>query len=205
VDLKSSLKIMGTLCVNVALAAIWGLFAYAHYLKFLATHAFYLIPYIILESLTALMFLARKAVLSHSTNYLEWLIALVGTIVPMLMRPSEVALLPRFGAILTALGACIQCICLASLNRSFGVVPANRGVKTDGMYRCVRHPLYVGYLIVFTGYILVNSSLLNVGIYLTWFLCTLARIKFEERHLGSDVAYQQYQRSVRWKLVPFVF
>ena len=34
-----------------------------------------------------------------------------------------------------------------SLGRSFGLMPANRGVVSTGMYRLVRHPIYLGYLV----------------------------------------------------------
>ena len=47
---------------------------------------------------------------------------------------------------------------LGTLGRSFGIVAANRGVKTRGPYRLVRHPAYFGYLMSYLGYVAENPS-----------------------------------------------
>ncbi|UUZ47592.1 hypothetical protein LP420_31105 [Massilia sp. B-10] len=38
-------------------------------------------------------------------------------------------------------------------------------VKTQGLYRLVRHPLYASYMISFSGYMLTNTSLRNVAVF----------------------------------------
>ena len=53
-------------------------------------------------------------------------------------------------------GLLVAFLSLATLGRSFGIVAANRGVKTRGPYRFVRHPTYMGYLICYLGYVAEN-------------------------------------------------
>ena len=49
-----------------------------------------------------------------------------------------------------------------SLGRSFGLIPANRGVVSTGVYRFVRHPIYLGYLITHVGFVVANPTMWNV-------------------------------------------
>ena len=67
---------------------------------------------------------------------------------PPLLRPAPA--LPLAPELLTvALSACGLLVVIGgklSLGRSFGLMPANRGVVSSGLYRIVRHPIYLGYL-----------------------------------------------------------
>ena len=45
-----------------------------------------------------------------------------------------------------------------TLGRSFGLMPANRGIVSSGVYRIVRHPIYLGYLITHVAFIFANPS-----------------------------------------------
>ena len=40
----------------------------------------------------------------------------------------------------------------AHARRSFGLMPANRGIVCTGLYRAVRHPIYAGYLVTHIGF-----------------------------------------------------
>jgi protein-S-isoprenylcysteine O-methyltransferase Ste14 len=92
-----------------------------------------------------------------------------------------------------------------TLRRSFGVIPANRGVKIHGAYRLVRHPIYAGYILSFCAYVAGNPSLWNVVVLVITVSLCLARIQREERHLSTDPAYRVYCAATRWKLLPFMF
>ena len=124
---------------------------------------------------------------------------------PLLLRPSMQGLAPDLGSMVMTLGVCLQIAGALALNRSFGIVPANRGVRTQGVYRGIRHPLYASYLVTFSGYLLANTSWYNFSIVVAWLVLMLLRILFEERHLLRDERYQRYATSVRWRLVPYVF
>lgn len=204
-DMTNVLVAMRMLLVNGSAAALWGLFAFTHYVRYQEVGKFYLLLIVVAESWLALMFLIRKDQMSKSTSPLEWAVAAGGTFVPLLLRPSMQGLAPDLGSIVVALGVCIQIAGALSLNRSFGIVPANRGVKTSGIYRVIRHPLYASYLVTFSGYFLANTSLYNFWIFVAWLVFMLLRIFFEERHLLRDAGYQRYTSSVRWRLVPYIF
>ena len=45
-----------------------------------------------------------------------------------------------------------------TLGRSFGLMPANRGVVSSGIYRFVRHPIYAGYLITHVAFLAAHPT-----------------------------------------------
>jgi protein-S-isoprenylcysteine O-methyltransferase Ste14 len=92
-----------------------------------------------------------------------------------------------------------------SLGRSFGLIPANRGIVSSGLYRLVRHPIYLGYLITHIAFVVANPTLWNVALLLTADVALFARAVCEERTLAHDEAYRAYQTRVRWRVVPGLF
>ncbi len=92
-----------------------------------------------------------------------------------------------------------------SLGRSFGLMPANRGIVCSGLYRCVRHPIYLGYFITHVAFVAANPSLWNFIVLLTADAAQVARALCEERTLAMDSAYREYQGRVRWRIVPGLF
>lgn len=201
----SMLKSMGRVLVNCSLGALWVSFGYVNYLQYLKSGGIYLILLIIAEGVIALMFVVRKKEHSASDSPLEWLVAVGATLLPLAVRPASEAVAPALGAFLSTTGCLLMLVGVLSLNRSFGIVPANRGIKTGGMYRAVRHPLYFSYLLMYLGYLLANTSLVNAAIVAAWLPIVFARILFEERHLLGDQDYRDYTRAVRWRLVPGLF
>lgn len=91
------------------------------------------------------------------------------------------------------------------MNRSYALVPARRVIKTDNMYRIVRHPLYASYFVMFSGYVLVNASAVNVLVFVTMMSLLVTRLHREETHLMKDDAYRAYAEKTRHRLVPFVY
>jgi protein-S-isoprenylcysteine O-methyltransferase Ste14 len=91
------------------------------------------------------------------------------------------------------------------LRRSFGITPANRGVKITGAYRFVRHPMYAGYLLVHIGVLVVMFSPYNLAVYAIGWTAQILRLLAEERLLGEDPAYRDYMAQVRWRLIPGIF
>jgi protein-S-isoprenylcysteine O-methyltransferase Ste14 len=94
---------------------------------------------------------------------------------------------------------------LGALGRSFGIVAANRGVKTAGLYSFVRHPAYTGYLVSYLGYVGENPSLRNAVLLVAGTAAQVVRISEEERMLSFDQAYRAYLARVRRRLIPFVY
>jgi protein-S-isoprenylcysteine O-methyltransferase Ste14 len=106
---------------------------------------------------------------------------------------------------LQLVGAAAAVYSLSSLGRSFGLVAANRGIRTGGPYGIVRHPLYVSFFITDVGYILENPSPWNIAVLMVVAAAQLARIATEEDCLRGDPAYVRYCERVRYRLVPYVW
>jgi protein-S-isoprenylcysteine O-methyltransferase Ste14 len=109
------------------------------------------------------------------------------------------------GAALQLLGICWQLFAKASLRRSFGILPANRGVVSRGAYRFVRHPMYLGYFITDIGFLLVNFGLQNLLVYGCQFALQVGRIVREEQLLSADEGYRTYKGRVRYRVIPALF
>lgn len=109
------------------------------------------------------------------------------------------------GALMQISGIAWQLFAKASLRRSFGILPANRGVVSRGAYRFVRHPMYLGYFVTDLGFLLTNFSLFNLAIHLIQVACQIGRITQEEQILSADESYREYRSHVRFRLIPMVF
>jgi len=82
---------------------------------------------------------------------------------------------------------------------------AGQTVVSTGVYGVVRHPLYSGNLLVFTGMALWVGSVAGLLGVMVIFTFTLARVLIEERHLRDSLpGYAAYARAVRSRLIPFV-
>ena len=126
---------------------------------------------------------------------------------PPLVKPSLVApIAPEVLTVsLSAIGLLVVIGGKVSLGRSFGLIPANRGIVSTGLYRLVRHPIYLGYLITHVAFVAANPTVWNIALLVTADIALLARAVCEERTLARDEAYRSYQTRVRWRVVPGFF
>ncbi|MNY77344.1 hypothetical protein D3C86_2172130 [compost metagenome] len=69
----------------------------------------------------------------------------------------------------------------------------------------MRHPLYASYLLMYVGYVLVNTSLANLLLVLLGVALLMARIVREERFLARDLQYLGYMDQVKYRLIPLLF
>jgi len=103
-------------------------------------------------------------------------------------------------------GLILAVVSLLTLGRSFGVLPAARKPVCSGVYRWVRHPAYVGQLMMLTACGLSNSLLLGLLIPLACLPLLALRIQAEERLLGDTwTDYRLYMQRVRWRICPMLW
>lgn len=191
---------------SLPVAVLWLLFAAANFSNWRATHRPIGLGATALELIVAVLFVTRRSPWIVSRSRLAWCAAALGTFGMLAGRPAyhPVAGLEVLYGGLQLGGALVAGAAVVALGRSFGIVAANRGVRTGGPYRLVRHPLYSGYFLTEVGYLLENPSLRNGCLFAVVMVFQAIRIVEEERTLAEDPAYQRYCRQVRSRLVPFI-
>ena len=133
---------------------------------------------------------------SKSVQALAWVSALLPmTFFPSIPKVVWLSFLPVPGLLL-ALWA------MVSLNRSFSIAPADRGLVQRGPYRLIRHPMYLGELLSLAGVLAYAWSLWNVLIFVTFAGSVVWRI-LEEEIVIDD--YEHYKFNVSWRLVWLVW
>lgn len=160
------------------------------------------------ESLVVVLTIARRRAIAVDRSAAAALLTTVSLAGPVLLRATDghMALASdQVTALVSAIGLVIVVTGKMTLGRSFGVVPANRGVVVRGPYALVRHPIYSGYLITHAAFLAAHPALWNLAIVLIGDIALILRALMEERVLSTDAAYQQYCRRVAWHLVPGVF
>ena len=90
---------------------------------------------------------------------------------------------------------------LMTLGSRFSIAPADRGLVTGGPYRFVRHPMYLGELLLRLAVCAGNPEQLLVWLPLMLVLQIIRAIRAERIISG----YPDYTQTVRWRLVPFIF
>jgi protein-S-isoprenylcysteine O-methyltransferase Ste14 len=158
------------------------------------------------EGLVLVFFVIRRRTTEISRHPGEWCLALAATCLPALVAPGgDAAWMPGAAATVMLIGIFVQLHAKVTLARSLGLVPAHRGLKTSGPYRFVRHPMYAGYLLAHLGFLALNPTWWNLAVYALCYSLQVPRVFAEERFLGRDPAYREYQARVRYRIVPGVF
>ncbi|MBP1920503.1 protein-S-isoprenylcysteine O-methyltransferase Ste14 [Youngiibacter multivorans] len=113
------------------------------------------------------------------------------------------------GLVLFAAGVLVQAIAMVQLKGSYtvklGVKPEQRLV-TVGLYRIVRHPGYLSYLLSITGISLAMCSLLTFVLLLIVLIFLINRIDEEEKMMIAEFgdSYMKYMKRTK-RLIPFVY
>jgi len=122
------------------------------------------------------------------------------------IRPTGDPLAPdAITAAVSAAGLLVIIIGKVTLGRSFGLMPANRGIVCRGIYRIVRHPIYAGYLVTHAAFVAAHPTAWNAALVIVSDLALLIRATYEERTLALDEEYAAYLTRVRWRVAPGVF
>jgi protein-S-isoprenylcysteine O-methyltransferase Ste14 len=159
------------------------------------------------EALVVAFTLVRRPAGAVDRTWKARTLTLFSTFCPPLLRPVAVTALASesLTVMVSAVGLMIVVLGKLSLGRSFGLTPANRGVVCSGVYRFVRHPIYLGYLVTHVGFVMAHPGLLNLALLITADVALMMRAICEERTLALDPAYRAYLARVRWRIIPGVF
>jgi len=115
------------------------------------------------------------------------------------------SLWPFCSAVLFALGGLLAVVSFVSLGRSFAVLPAVRRTVSAGPYAIVRHPAYLGELLLVLACFTARPGLW-AAIPLTLAVPLVAlRILAEEKVLSGSEDYRRYRERVERRLIPFLW
>jgi len=85
-------------------------------------------------------------------------------------------------------------------------IQENHTLVTDGIYRTIRNPSYLGVLVTMLGWAFIFRGVLGLALTALYVPLLIIRIHDEERMLASEFG-EEYAASCKrtWRLVPFVY
>ena len=195
------------LAARLAIGALFTLMAMNIGADFLQTGRLTGLLLLLSETLVVIFTIFRRSTAVVDRSVRARVLTTLSMVGPPLVRPASA--IPFAPEILTvAISICGILVVIGgklSLGRSFGLMPANRGIVSTGLYRIVRHPIYMGYLVTHTAFVAANPTFWNFAVLVIADVALMARAVCEERTLARDAKYREYQQLVRWRVVPGIF
>jgi len=187
--------------IDVVLAMVWFGYAWATLSLWQETGAPVPLILLVRNSTLMLLFLARRPPKEASTSVKEWSVVLVSTLSGFLFVGGTIVA-EGLALPLMVVSAILMTVSILALGRSFGIVPANRGIKSGGPYRIVRHPIYSCYVLFDIGYLMGAPTIHNGVIFIAVVVSLYMRARYEEKFLRADPAYLAYARQTRSMFLP---
>jgi protein-S-isoprenylcysteine O-methyltransferase Ste14 len=193
--------------VNTLVASFYGVFLYSSLKFWLKTGSLVGMGIVTFNTLAVMCLLTRRNASVVTGSVRNWILAFLTLVGPFLLRPVgssswSIILVSSAGQVV-GLGIMIASVIV--LNRSIGVVAANRGVKTRGPYAWIRHPLYAGEILFDLSFLLANWSYVNGILILALTFAQVVRSLQEESLLLRDERYVTYRAAVPHRLIPGLF
>jgi protein-S-isoprenylcysteine O-methyltransferase Ste14 len=188
--------------MNILVVALLLLLAVSSCRHFVVSHSLSSFGILIVNTLFLCLFVTRPKARSETSSLPLWLLATAAVALPMLLRPSSAPEHLPVAHALQLVGVVMLAGSLLSLRRSFALVPGNRGVRDGGLYRLVRHPMYLSELTILLGVVVANPTTANMIIWAVECSLQLARALAEEEFLGADPVYRAYRERVPYRLLP---
>ena len=159
------------------------------------------------EGLAAFLIITHQQTTRVSLGVWDLFVTVVGTVGPLLVTSDSAAplLSLQMSGVLAIFGLGLQVSGKWALRQSFGLAPANRGVKVGGPYKWVRHPIYVGYAVTQIAFLLSHPSWWNILVYAAAFGAQCWRISAEEKVLFQDRTYVAYMSETPFRILPFIY
>ena len=207
VDLTVHTRQLTDLAARASIIVLFSLMAVRFAQDFFQTGHLTGLFLLLSETLVVVLTVFRRAASTVDRSLRARMLTMLSTLGPPLLVPGRaVALLPEFWTVaISCAGLCIVIAAKMTLGRSFALLPANRGIVSTGLYKVVRHPIYMGYVITHLAFLAASPTLWNLTALLVADGALLARAVCEERTLALDEKYRNYQERVRWRVAPGLF
>jgi len=198
---------LADVAARAAIIVLFSMMAVRFGADFLKTGRLTGLLLLVSEMLVVVLTVLRRSAAAVDRSVRARLLTALSMLAPPLLQPGQVSpLLPQMATVaLSVVGLAIVIAGKMTLGRSFGLMPANRGVVSSGVYRVVRHPIYLGYLITHVAFLLATPSAWNIAALLAADAALLLRAVCEEQTLSRDSQYRAYQQVVRWRVCPGLF
>ncbi|OCB58748.1 hypothetical protein A5677_16080 [Mycobacterium malmoense] len=110
------------------------------------------------------------------------------------------------GLVATGLGIAMLVIVQNAYAAATVTVESGQTLVSDGLYRFVRHPMYVGNVIMMVGMPLALGSYWGLLFVIPGGVMLALRILDEEKLLTAELTgYREYRQRVRYRLVPYLW
>jgi protein-S-isoprenylcysteine O-methyltransferase Ste14 len=199
--------VIGELCARATVGSLFVLLSVNLLQEFLRTRHVTGLLLLASESLVVFLMIVRRRARLIDRSAAAAIMTGLSVVGPPLLRAGNGPGLAPDGitALVSALGLVLVVAGKLSLGRSFGIVPANRGVVVSGPYAVMRHPIYAGYLVTHAAFVAAHPYPRNLAIILIADAALVVRALMEERVLLADTQYRAYCRRVEWHFVPGLF
>ncbi len=197
---------LGDLFARAGISALFVLLAVSIGREFAETGHVTGLLLLMSEALVVLLTVVRRRATVVDRTWAARMIATISIVGVPFIRPTGGGLAPDAAtAVLSAVGLLVVITGKLTLGRSFGLMPANRGIVCRGIYRWLRHPIYAGYLITHAAFLVAHPSGWNAAVLVVSDAALLIRSIYEERTLSRDPEYAEYMTRVRWRVAPGMF
>lgn len=186
----------------------WGYFSLTGIQALLKNFDFIQSLWLIYNVTISLLFLIRVRPTVVSMNPAHWVVALVTSFSGFFFsrtgaNHNSVLLFMADSLIIFAVLVGIMTAFI--LGRSYDFLPALRDVKTQYLYKIVRHPMYLSSIIIKLGYALKNPSVYNILLLAVVIILYDRRAKYEEGIMSHDNSYVDYLQQVKYRFIPGIY
>jgi protein-S-isoprenylcysteine O-methyltransferase Ste14 len=198
---------LGDILSRAVIIVLFSFMAVRFGADFLQTHRLTNLLLLMSEMLVVALTVLRRSTAIVDRSMRARLLTVLSLLGPPLVKPALVAPLlpPAITVAGSVAGLAIVIAGKVTLGRSFGLMPANRGIVSTGIYQIVRHPIYSGYLITHVAFLFANPSTSNIAVLVAGDIALMLRAACEEQTLARDERYRAYQQVVRWRVCPGLF
>lgn len=206
-DYPAQVRLLADLLARASIVVLFSMMAVRFGADFIETGRLTGLFLLLGEAIVVVLTVVRRSAAIVDRSARARVLTTVSMMGPPLLAPSvAVAFAPETLTVaLSCAGLLIVLAGKITLGRSFALLPANRGIVSAGVYRIVRHPIYMGYLITHVAFLLASPTLWNLVALAVADIALLARAVCEEQTLAKDPAYREYQTRVRWRVAPGLF
>jgi len=113
----------------------------------------------------------------------------------------------KTGFLLAIFGAIIIILALLQLNKNLSPFPSpknNTALLQNGLYKYIRHPIYTGIILFFTGYSVYQNSFYKLGISMLLLVLFYFKSNYEEQRLGQKFPDYKLYKSKTEKFFPWI-